>query len=315
MKEKKEQSYVDVCGSYAAFLSLSEVGVGSFLHTFHIPFSGHFLSLNQIFLLSRASGLVGKSGSVLIPGSISFIAAALKSLSPSGKKLTPMLAIGMQGLLFNIGIFLFGHSAAGRVFGAAISSLWGFIQPLLIYYCIFGQALFHTFVKLEESFRSWIPMDIPSIWYVCVFVVITKVLISTTLALLAPKTPEHAMELYAKNLAKSNLVRSKIGKIHQSAATHVKPQLKNIAFLAIKDLCVLPFIACVLLSTVSFIWVEGAHASWLVLAMLRPIAIGFLFFFAIRMLPMEKVASWLERNHFTSLGQAFRIALTKVREF
>src|SRR5262245_25316383 len=118
-------SYIDVCGTYAALLSASEIGLGSILHTFQVPFSGHFLSLNQIFILSRASTEVGRNGSLLIPGSISFIAAALKSLSPSGKKLTPMLAIGMQGILFNTGIVLIGHNIAGRIFGACIASLWG----------------------------------------------------------------------------------------------------------------------------------------------------------------------------------------------
>jgi hypothetical protein len=283
--------------------------VGSLLHTFHIPFSGHFLSLNQIFLLSRASSLVGKSGSLLVPGTISFIAAALKSLSPSGKKLTPMLAIGMQGLLYNIGIMLFGHTAPGRMFGAALSSLWGFLQPLLIYYCIFGQGLFHTFVKLEESFRSWVPCDIPSIWYLCILVVTVKVFLGMTIAAIAHKMPQKAMSYYAKNITRAKLHKKPI-----FADMQVKPILSKVALQAAKDLCVLPFIACVLLSAISFMWAEGATTSWVVFALLRPCAIGFLFFFGIRLLPMEKVATWLERNHFTTLGQAFRIALHKVKQ-
>ena len=312
MEEKTKQSYVDVCGTYAAFLSISEVGVGSLLHTFHVPFSGHFLSLNQIFLLSRASSLVGKSGSLLVPGSISFIAAALKSLSPSGKKLTPMLAIGMQGLLYNLGIILFGHNALGRMFGAGASSLWGFLQPLIIYYFIFGQGLFTTFVQLEQSFRSWTPCDVPSIWYLCIVAVVLKVVAAMTLALLAPKTPQHAMEFYAQNLAKAKLGKIPIPSCQQDMP-HTAKQLQKIAFLAAKDLCVLPFIACILLSTASFFWADGQHTAWLVWAILRPIAIGFLFFFGIRLLPMEKVASWLEKNQYTELGQAFRIALAKIK--
>ena len=46
MKQKDKDSQVDVVGTHAAMLSISEVGLGSLLHAFHIPFSGYFLSLN-----------------------------------------------------------------------------------------------------------------------------------------------------------------------------------------------------------------------------------------------------------------------------
>lgn len=309
MKEQAiDKSYVDVCGTYAALLSISEVGLGSILHTFHLPFSGHFLSLNQIFLLSRASCLVGKTGSRFIPGSISFIAAALKSLSPAGKKLTPMLAISMQGILFNLGILLFGHTSAGRIFGASISSLWGFLQPLLIYYCIFGQALFHVFIKIEESFRNWVPMDIPSIWYLCILAVVTKVLASITITTISPKLSPSMMMQYTEKLSAAKLSKKPVQNVQE------KRSIRKTAVLAAKDLCVWPFMACVLLSAISFLWVEGPSSSWIVWTVMRPVGIGFVFFFAMRMLPLEKVASWLEKNCFSGFGQAFRIALLKIRD-
>lgn len=39
----------------AVNLSLIEVFLGSFLHLLHIPFGGHFLSLNQGLFLTRNS--------------------------------------------------------------------------------------------------------------------------------------------------------------------------------------------------------------------------------------------------------------------
>ncbi len=310
MSDQNVGSHVDVCATFAAFLSASEIGLGSILHTFHIPCSGHFLSLNQIFLLSRASSLVGKNGSVFIPGSISFIAAALKSLSPSGKKLTPMLAISMQGILFNIGIALIGHNAAGRIFGACIASLWGFMQPLLIYYFIFGHALFHTLVQIEESFRSWAPADIPSVWYLCILAVSVKALLAVGIASYASKLSPSAMLVYAQKLQKTRLLRVK----KTESLMQKKPSVKKVALLAAKDLCVWPFLACVALSSMSFIWAENSSLSWIVWALLRPCAVGFLFFFAVRMLPMEKVADFLEKKCFSSLGKAFKIALDKIQQ-
>jgi hypothetical protein len=73
-------------GKKAALLSIVEIGLGSFLHAFSIPFAGHFLSLNQGFILTRAAIETNDRRS---PGIISAVAALLKSLSPAGKKLTP----------------------------------------------------------------------------------------------------------------------------------------------------------------------------------------------------------------------------------
>ena len=69
---------------------------------------------------------------------ISNTAAILKTLSPYGKKLTPMLAISTQGLLFNIGIIFFGKNLLGRCVGSFLLSLWPMIQPALIYGIIYG---------------------------------------------------------------------------------------------------------------------------------------------------------------------------------
>lgn len=307
-RTSKQNSVIDICGTYASLLSISEVGLGSVLHSFNLPFAGHLLSLNQIFLLSRASSSAGKNGSLLLPGSISFIASALKSLSPAGKKLTPMLAITMQGILFNIGIILFGHTAAGRTFGACISSLWGFLQPLLIFYFIFGKALFQTFIKLEEGLRSWVPMDIPSVWYMCIIAVGAKALIAIAISVAAPKLSQSAMHQYTIKLSNTGF------KTKQSNPIKSNNTLKNVALLAAKDLCVWPFMACLFLSAISFLWAEGASFSWLIWAVLRPLAIGFIIFFSMRKLPLEKIATWLEGKSFTTLGQAFRIALSKVKQ-
>ncbi len=308
MKRQDKDSQVDIVGTHAAMLSISEVGLGSLLHAFHIPFSGYFLSLNQIFLLSRASGKMGKEGSRFMPGSVSFVASALKSLSPAGKKLTPMLGISMQGLLFNIGIFLFGHTSLGRISGAVISCLWGFFQPFLIYYCIFGQMLLQTLKQLDEYPKSWVSFELPSIWYLVAFIVGFKVVLSASIAWFAPKVSSQLMAKYSSKILSAS-VKPKPG----TAVPAGNGRLKKIAWLAAKDMCVWPFIACVTLSGISFWFVEGGLSTYMVMNTLRPIAIGFLIFFAMRILPMERVASWLEGQHL-GLGQAFRIALFKVRQ-
>lgn len=308
MTMKERDSQVDVIGSHAAMLSLTEVGLGSLLHSFHIPFSGHFLSFNQFFLLSRASAMIGPRGSRFVPGSISFVAAALKSLSPAGKKLTPMLAIGMQGLLYNVGILLFGHTTLGRIVGAGLSSVWGFLQPLMIYYFIFGQMLFQTLLGLDDYRRAWLSFEMPSIWFFLSLLVAFKIIASVAIAWLAPKASNSWMAKYTHKMTQVSIKRKNMDPIPVG-----KGRLKKIAWLAAKDMCVWPFVACVCLTASSLYFIEGATSTWLVWNILRPIAVGFLLFFAIRVLPMERLALWLEKRH-QGVGQAFRIALLKVRQ-
>lgn len=309
MDKTENESQVDIVGSHAAMLSITEVGLGSLLHSLHIPFTGHFLSINQVFLLSRASAMCGGKGSRFMPGSISFVAAALKSLSPAGKKLTPMLAISTQGFLFNVGIFLFGHTLVGRIVGAGLSSLWGFMQPLLLYYCMCGQMLVQVLQGLDEYQRSWLPFDLPSIWYFVTALVSLKVLLAVSTAYFAPKVSNQFMAKYT-----SRLTQARVKKKPTTAVLAGQGRIKKIAFLAAKDLCVWPFIACVTLGSISFWFAEGGLSTWVVMNTLRPIAIGFLLFFAMRLLPMERVAAWLEQKQLSLMGKAFRIALLKVRQ-
>lgn len=126
----------------AVYLSLAEIGLGGILHALKIPFTGYILSLHQIFCLSRAQ-LQSKDQSIHLPIIISSVAAILKALTPMGKRLTPFLAIITQGILFNFGTIILGRNFFGNCLGAMLSSTWGFIQPLIIAYIIFGSHFFN----------------------------------------------------------------------------------------------------------------------------------------------------------------------------
>ena len=141
-KKATPQSF-DIASRYAMQLSLMEIGLGSFLHSFHIPFSGFLLSLNQCFILNRAllHSQASLPPSPFLPMAISTTAAIMKTLSPFGKKFTPMLALSMQGLLFNLGALIFGKNFLGRCIGSLLLSLWPMIQPALIYGIIYGSIL------------------------------------------------------------------------------------------------------------------------------------------------------------------------------
>lgn len=127
---------------FAFALSAIEIGIGAALHAFHVPMGGKLLSLNQGFLLSRASftGATSRRDAIAMTHEISFSAACLKSLSPVGRKLTPMLAIAMQGLLFSSGQFVGGVSLVGHTAGIWLISLWATLQPVFLGWLFNGDA-------------------------------------------------------------------------------------------------------------------------------------------------------------------------------
>lgn len=137
----------------ATHLSMVELGLGSFLHAFKIPFTGHFLSLNQSFFLSYCvrilSPFTAKNRFQLaqISFEISILTALLKSLSPAGQKWGPMLSISMQGILYSLGLILFGANIVGAIFGSVFLSIWAFIQPFITLFISFGPGEIHKILN------------------------------------------------------------------------------------------------------------------------------------------------------------------------
>lgn len=293
-----EKTSVEITGREAGMLASVEVGLGSVLHALHVPLSGHFLSLNQVFLLTRgalkARSELGASARAL-PLKVSAVAAVLKSLAPAGKKLTPMLAISAQGLLFSIGTLLFGCNLLGAVVGGALASVWAFAQPLLIYYVIFGKSLFAAMSgvaeKLTEALPALASLDLVVMAGLLVGI---KTLLAVLVATLATFLPESAFEKY-----RDRLLRGGIQKKPRPAAK--RQSLVGISKLAARDLLNRWFLGSLALTVLFFFFVES-DSSKLIWIALRPVAVGFIVFFLIRWLPVER------------LGQSFKVAAAWISE-
>ncbi|MBL7716258.1 MAG: hypothetical protein JNL01_12405 [Bdellovibrionales bacterium] len=150
---------------YSMELAVMEVGLGSALHAMHVPFRGQFLSMNQGFLLSRASFVAasGRRDATRLSSQISLITACLKSLSPLGRRLTPMLAITVQGLLFSLGQALGGVSILGHTLGITLVSTWAVLQPILIGTLVGGMAFLQG---LETLMKIMTPTSYPNLGWV-----------------------------------------------------------------------------------------------------------------------------------------------------
>lgn len=185
---------------FTALLAVAETGVGSLLHAFHVPLAGHALSLNQILILAWSAEPLPYRDSIRTTAQISLQSSLLKSLSPAGKKLTPMAAILTQGLLFTLGLVLLGPTLLGMILGAALSSVWAFAQPLLIVYVVFGGSFFEALLK--ESNKIGAVFSLPADWLFHGFAaaIVIKLCLAVGVAVLAKHARPETREAYFQRM-------------------------------------------------------------------------------------------------------------------
>ena len=164
---------------YAMMLAAAEIGFGSIFHNFHIPMSGQLLSLNQVYLLS-----VAKTDKRCSPILISFFAALFKISLGNGKKITPAIAISMQGVLFELG------SLVSLYFGAILLSLWSYIQPMMIFFLMSSGNIDELYSFYLQKFSGMTSMTwlAEKLYYLIIFGILLKITFAILLVKLAKQT-------------------------------------------------------------------------------------------------------------------------------
>ncbi|MBS1959759.1 MAG: hypothetical protein JST80_09830 [Bdellovibrionales bacterium] len=283
---------------YASIQAMAEIGLGSFIHALHIPVGGHVLSINQLVCLGLTSRNTRIRGVAVTESmSVTTIVTLLKTLSPAGKRLMPMLAIFMQGMLFSLGLGVLGANVVGIIVGSAMSSLWAFIQPLTMAYLLFGLTFFQAFVRIWEDLAKQLHINPEiGIWFISALVIGKMVLACAAGA--AAWTADERFE--ARYLARvDQWWRRARGNVPQAAARTRKAGPFIGAFL---DLLSPLFLASLLLCVI-FLKAEG----WPFAA--RTVGVTYMFFLALRLIPVEKLRRVVAR--YPSLDRAYRAVLNK----
>jgi hypothetical protein len=293
LKSKKNIIHeVELIGHYSASISIIEIGLGSLLHAASIPLSGHILSINQSAIMARAS-FISKSQSISLK--ISLISSILKSLSPAGKKLTPMLAILVQGCLFSIGLTFLGVNFLGLFLAVALSSLWAFIQPVILIYFLFGK----TIIDVLNYFKK----DFTFLTNIAPEVIIKLLLLSYILKLFIG----YIYSLYVIKMSETKFA-SLQSKMKIKESQRKRKNFKNQMLNAFFDLLQPIFIICFLLTALFLFHSEGSFVK-VIWMLLRPIALGLILFYIIRIYPMDKLIIFLEKRKMVNISKSLKVAL------
>jgi len=287
MNDSSLNSKNDQLAKYAGILSIIEIGLGGFLHGLRLPLSGQILSINQIFILTHASLKIPDNGA---PALVSTTAALFKTLSPAGKKLTPMLAITCQGHLYSLGLWIFGVNLFGRLLGALLSSLWAYIQPIVIYLILFGEDLIYIYDYFFKKLSELTNINHENFYLILFSIIFLKFFLSILTVLLAYKIKDEHLDKFqdwAKDRAQINIKKKKY---------------KNPFFGALKDLLNPMFSASIVLTFIFFYFVKSDHSN-LIWIMLRPLALGYILFFILRVMPLERRIEKLKAGKYKDLLQ------------
>jgi hypothetical protein len=278
------------------FLSLTEVGLGSVLHSFKVPASGHFLSLNQGLLLTQFTKSHSYQGRNIIAQScarISLCSGLLKSLSPAGKKLTPMLAISVQGLLYSFGLMIGGCGLLGRALGSVFLSFWAFAQPLLLAWLFVGTYFFEALEKLWQKTLGSLGFSPEAGLGVFLGLIAFKALLALGLVIFSGR--------FGKNWQDQLSAEGRKLLLRKQEKLKVSPWKG-----ALRDLASPIFLFSIALSFI-FAWFNETPQSSLIWAVLRPLSIAFVFFYFMRAVPPQKLQGFVNRFSPTlavRIGQA-----------
>lgn len=148
-------------GLFGALAGALEVGAGSVVHGANIPFGGLGMVAAQAALLTRAARPLADRGRVVW---IALLAAAIKSLSPAGQRLRPMLAIAMQGWLFSRALRWLGWRRGAVVAGGFAMGAWAGAQGLLMQWLLVGDALALALDTLRLQVAQRVGTEAPGLW-------------------------------------------------------------------------------------------------------------------------------------------------------
>lgn len=147
-------------GWFGALAGGLEVSAGSVVHGARIPFGGLGMATAQAAVLTRAAQPLIDRGRVVW---VALLSAAIKSLSPAGQRLRPMLAIAMQGWLYARALRLLGWNLAAVATGGFLMGAWAASQGLLMQWLLVGDALAIALNKLNDEAAGLLGLQAPSL--------------------------------------------------------------------------------------------------------------------------------------------------------
>ncbi len=284
---------------YALPICLLEIGPGALLHGLKLPFTGFFLSLNQLFILVYAQKKLHVDHR-FASYEISTVVSLFKTLSPVGKRLTPMIAISAQGALFNLPFILTSTPALlCHLIGSLLFSLWGAFQPLLLNYLIFGETFFYSFdyfIKKMKKKYTWI--GISDLVDLILIVVVFRVLVAIVVTLISYYRSDYLFERWR------SLISSKVVLGKQSEKSFGKQLLRDLTR---------PLFLFSLVVSSLYLYFQSQQVTTIVWYLGRVLIVTLFLVYILRVFRFDSLFKKLDQTRFKKLSSVAKEILNYIR--
>ncbi len=152
----------------AAFGSLwgtLEVTLGAFLHTLRLPLTGAFLAAMGAALLVAMRQFYPARGSSLAVG---VIAALLKSLSPGGVILGPMIGIISEAFLVELALVVAPRALLSAFVAGGLCVLWSVFQKVLTQTVLYGGTILDLYLAALKRVDQLLGSENAGAWLLVV---------------------------------------------------------------------------------------------------------------------------------------------------
>ncbi|HCF57897.1 MAG TPA: hypothetical protein DFS52_07870 [Myxococcales bacterium] len=286
-------------GMFAGIAGLVEVGLGSSLHAYRVPFKGHALAYLQTVLLVAFGKALRGRGLVRI----TFISAMLKAFSPVGSTFRPMAYIFMQGVSFAAPIRVFGWNIGAVLAGSVIMSWLTLGLSLAVDYVTFGRGIFDAFGGAIRAVSGWLGLQGPTLAQVIVGAFLLKAALACVLGAGAYYWNMQPLlhRLSTRRVGAAIAIGDRSGAPQRSFG--------RITVQALRDLVRPRFLLAFMLSGLLLLFFAGLSRADLVNLLIRGLCISYFGFVAMRRIDARGVGEWLDKRAGLGLSKSLPAAL------
>lgn len=285
-------------GACAGLGGLVEVGLGSLLHTLHVPLKGHVLAYIQTLLLITFGRQLRGRGLFRI----TMLMAMLKAFSPAGKTIRPMLYIFLQGSSFALPVLLFGWNLFSAILGSILLNGVTLFVSMLANYLLFGESILAALGNLAGIAGNLLGISIHSWTGGLLFLFLVKTWLAAAVSItgyyfhLAPK-------IFSFGYKARSVLRAPAPVGPQNAWQSVKG--------ALGDLLRPFFLLAFGLSILVILFFANISSSQALFAAVRGLCIAFAGFWLFRRISVEKIGNKLQKRFSgpmaVALAEAVRV--------
>lgn len=284
----------------ASHLALVEIVAGSVGHGFKIPFTGTLLSYYQLYICLGM--MIRYKAAAVQVFNTTVMVALLKTLSPLGKKITPMIAIFMQGFLLWLCTAILGGSILGMLLGSILFVSWSIFQIAIGYTLVYGFDFFKMIEFFQKEMSGYAHLNI--YWVFAAYWMLKVVLAIGLVSYLAFKNS--AEKEWTLDEKKLTIWRAEIlpaVSVNDGTSSSVR---------ALKDI-INPFFLISFVLMGLFHFYQGTPTIEIVWFVCRSLAAAFVLFYLIR-------SPWTKRVLFSVFGKSRRYRalykkMNKVKRF